>query len=325
MLQESIHGKKALVTFHEAAASYGKTGAPLRFIYGVNKAGDKESGLAIHFKDKLLKDIHQNDLDDAARKLFPDATPETRNRQCYTPFIAVWNHAVKNGWADIRQWSRPRKAKGTNTRKAVVRSGSAPVAYEHARRFVSNMSPAPAMVMTALFFTGMRPIELFALRAADVNIPGRWIVINSSKTGDPRGVPLHEFLVPLFSGLVERGGILFRTHKGEPYPILDDAGGQLKGALRGARKRSGIHDVSPYTARHTVSTQLVVNGVHPHVKDQILGHVADDMSRRYTHVPQAPLIQAINTIVPPDGWPMWDHPVSDARKFVKWGKLENSN
>jgi hypothetical protein len=36
------------------------------------------------------------------------------------------------------------------------------------------------------------------------------------------------------------------------------------------------------------STQLVVEGVHPHKKDQILGHAADDMSRHYTHVPQAP-------------------------------------
>ena len=54
--------------------------------------------------------------------------------------------------------------------------------------------------------------------------------------------------------------------------------------------------MAPYTARHTVSTQLVVEGVHPHKKDQILGHAADDMSRHYTHVPQAPLIEAINKL-----------------------------
>ena len=54
--------------------------------------------------------------------------------------------------------------------------------------------------------------------------------------------------------------------------------------------------MAPCTARHTVSTQLVVEGVHPHKKDQILGHAADDMSRHYTHVPQAPLIEAINKL-----------------------------
>jgi integrase len=313
VLDESLFGKRINVTFDETVRSYLDADGSPRFL----RVLCEEIG-PIH-----LRKLRQNDLDNAARKLYPTAQRATRNRQCYTPFIAVWNHAVRNGWAEARQWSRPRKAKGTNSRRLVVRSGSAPVDYERARQFVSHMSPAPAMVMTALFFTGMRPIELFALRAADVNIKGRWIVISSSKTGEPRGVPMHEFLVPLFEGLMERGGILFRTHKGEPYPILEDAGGQLKGAIRGARKRSGIDDISPYTARHTVSTQLVINGIHPHLKDQILGHVVDDMSRRYTHVPQAPLTEAINTIVPPDGWPMWDHPVSDARRFVKWGRNAN--
>ena len=61
-------------------------------------------------------------------------------------------------------------------------------------------------------------------------------------------------------------------------------------------------DVSPYTARHTVSTGLVVAGVHPHIKDQILGHAADDMSRHYTNVPQAPLIEAINKLPVPAAW-----------------------
>lgn len=310
LLDESVFGKKAVVAFSRACEAYLLGGGSNRFL----------PPLAERLGRKKLQTITQNDLDAAARKLYPNSLPETRNRQFYTPFIAVWNHAVKNGWADVRLWSRPRKAKRTLARAATTRSGSRPVTYEHAKIFVSNMSPAPAMVMTALFFSGMRPIELFSLRAEDVSIKDRWIVLQSSKTGEPRGVPMHEFLVPLFAGLVERGGILFRTHKGEPYPIFEDAGGQLKGAIRGARKRSGIDDVSPYTARHTVSTQLVVNGVHPHIKDQILGHVADTMSRHYTNVPQAPLIEAINTIIPPEGWPMWASPVVAGREFVKWGK-----
>jgi integrase/recombinase XerD len=55
-------------------------------------------------------------------------------------------------------------------------------------------------------------------------------------------------------------------------------------------------------ARHTVSTQLVVNGVHPHIKDQILGHAVDDMSRLYTQVPQVSLIEAINTLPVIKAW-----------------------
>ena len=47
--------------------------------------------------------------------------------------------------------------------------------YERAAEFVLAMSPANAMVMTGLFYTGMRPIELFVLNSDMVDVPGRWI------------------------------------------------------------------------------------------------------------------------------------------------------
>jgi integrase/recombinase XerD len=153
----------------------------------------------------------------------------------------------------------------------------------------------------------------------DVDLESRWLVVRSSKTGEPRGVPIHEFLVPLFASLLKRGGKVFRTHDGKPYAALENAGAQLKNPLRGAQARSGITDVSPYTARHTVSTQLVVNGVHPYVKDQILGHAVDDMSRRYTNIPQKPLIDAINTIEVPASWralEWWQDPLTWSRKLA---------
>jgi integrase len=196
------------------------------------------------------------------------------------------------------------------------------------------MSPAPAMVMTALFYTGMRPIELFTIEAADVDVDRRWIVIGNSKTGEPRGVPMHEILVPLFEALVSRRDRLpqlFQSYRRRPYQLHEDRGGQLKGAIRGTRERLSkagipICDISPYTARHTVSTQLVINGVHPHIKDQILGHAVDDMSRNYTHVPQARLIEAINTLPVPQAWRdmwWWKDPLQASRCHIKWGRQRN--
>jgi integrase len=164
------------------------------------------------------------------------------------------------------------------------------------------MSPANAIVMTILFYTGMRPIELFSLDCADVDVKGRWITIKSSKTGEPRGIPMHKALVPLLTALKKRGGKLVRQWNGTPFVVREAIGGQMKKAIAGARTRSGINDVSPYTARHTVSTQLVVNGVHPHIKDQILGHAVDDMSRHYTNVPRKELIAAIDTLPTVKAW-----------------------
>lgn len=327
LLNESVHGKKALITFEEAAESYIASGGSERFLIKVSPSTGKVSGIVAHFRGKLMKDLTQSDLDAAARILFPTASAETRNRQCYTPFIAVWNHAAGNQWAEVRQWKRPRKAKGTNIVKLKVRAGTKPTSYDRAAQFVAAMSPASAQLMTALFYTGMRPIEMFTLDASDVNVPGRWITLDATKTGEPRGIPIHEFLVPLFEAMVARGGVLFRSHKGEPYPPTEEFGGQISSAITGARNRLkkrgvSIVDIAPYTARHTVSTQLVVNGIHPYIKDQILGHAADDMSRHYTHVPQQPLIDAINTLPVPQLWrdqEWWSDPVYWSRRLVKWG------
>lgn len=311
VLTESVHGKVATTTFDEAARAYLKDGGDGTYIIRENKEG-VQSGLLPHFGDRLLTSITQDDLDKAAVALCkPGSGRETLIRNVYTPFIAIWNFASSEvrKMAVPKKWQRPRKPKGTNVvRFKDKRGGTRPVDYVRAATFVSAMSPAPAMVMTTLFYTGLRPIELFALEATDIDVKQRWGVVQSSKTGEPRGFPLHWFLCEWLGALVDRGGVLFRTPRGKPYERVvkpddeDGAGGGLKSAIQGARRRSGILDISPYTARHTVSTGLVVAGVHPHIKDQILGHAVDDMSRRYTYVPQVPLIEAIDKLPVPDAW-----------------------
>ena len=319
LLQESIHGRKATVTFQQAAAAYLEAGGDPRFLGTEDERTGKWSGLIGHFWGVRLASIGQSELDAAAKKLHPSAAPQTLNRQVYTPFVAVWNFAASSNWAEPRQWRRPKVASGTRRASAPTRRGTRPVSYETAAEFVAAMSPAPAIAMTLLFYTGMRPIELFAMDADDVDPEKRWFVVRSSKVGEPRGVPMHDFLVPLVRALKARGGPMVLTQKGAPYPLTEDGGGQISSAVNGAARRTGIADVSPYTARHTVSTQLVVNGVHPYVKDQILGHAITDMSRRYTNVPQQPLIDAINTLPVPDRWralPWLADPVRAGRRLV---------
>jgi integrase/recombinase XerD len=322
ILEDSIHGRAATVTFAEAASSYLAGGGSPRFLGKYDEKTGKWDGLIGHFGRRKINSITQSDLDAAADLFYPGTKYNTRNRQCHAPFIAVWNHAVRNRWAEKRDWIRPRKPKGTATKfiTTKMRSGTRPVAYDYAARFVMQMSPAPAMLMTTLFYTGMRPIELFVLEEHEVDVARRWIALSASKTGEPRGIPMHPVLVPLLAGLCERGGFLFRTQRDMPYGLKKDGGGQLKSAIIGARRRSGIKDISPYTARHTVSTQLVINNVHPHIKDQILGHAVTDMSRNYTNVPQAPLIEAISTLPVIEEWanaPWMFNPLLWTRRLVE--------
>ncbi|BAM87637.1 putative prophage integrase [Bradyrhizobium oligotrophicum S58] len=304
LLDEQVHGKKAVVTFDAAAESYLENGGSPRFLGTFDEETGKWSGLMSHLIGVPLKNITQAQMNEIGKTLYPNVRPDTLNRQLWTPFIAIWSHAERMEWAQPKRWIRPKKPKGTNVVSfGPKRVGSYPVPYGTAWEFIRGLGVANATVFTILFYTGMRPIELFTMNTSQVNVADRWITLPKSKIGEPRGVPIHQALVPMLTDMVEnRPGRLVRTWENEPFTVYDDNGGQMKKGIAAARLRTHVFDVAPYTARHTVSTQLVVEGVHPHKKDQILGHAADDMSRHYTHVPQAPLIEAINKLPTIQEW-----------------------
>ncbi|CCD94618.1 putative prophage integrase [Bradyrhizobium sp. ORS 375] len=322
LLHEVVHGKKAVVTFDQAAESYLDNGGSPRFLGTFDEETGKWSGLMSHLMGVPLKDITQARMNEIGKALYPNVRPDTLNRQLWTPFIAIWSHAERMEWAQPKRWIRPKKPKGTNVESfGPKRVGSYPVPYGVAWEFIKGLGVANATVFTILFYSGMRPIELFTMDTSQVNVKNRWITLAKSKIGEPRGVPIHEALVPMLTDMVEnRPGRLVRTWDNEHFTVVENAGGQMKKAIIAARLRTHIFDVAPYTARHTVSTQLVIEGVHPHTKDQILGHSADDMSRHYTHVPQAPLIEAINKLPTIQEWLDQDwmrEPVKHAHRWAK--------
>jgi hypothetical protein len=95
----------------------------------------------------------------------------------------------------------------------------------------------------------------------------------------------------------------------------------MKTAINGARKRSGITDIAPYTGRHTVSSYLIMNGTAEAFVDDVLGHARDDsdMRRRYIHLPQPHLIAAVNKLPVIADWanaPWMVDPLAWAGKLI---------
>src|SRR2546423_12350705 len=79
LLTQSVYGRRATATFAEAAVSYLENGGSSRFLEPVIR----------HFGTLPLAQIDQAALDRGSRKLFPDTTGSTRNRQFFTPTSAV--------------------------------------------------------------------------------------------------------------------------------------------------------------------------------------------------------------------------------------------
>jgi excisionase family DNA binding protein len=101
-LQASVFGRKATVSFLQAAVDYMEQGGERRFV----------GPLIDHFGTCALASIDQAVIEHAAKLLCPKAAPSTANRQIHTPISAILKHAADRGWCEYRRVKRPPQPKG---------------------------------------------------------------------------------------------------------------------------------------------------------------------------------------------------------------------
>jgi integrase len=94
-----------------------------------------------------LAKVDQDALDRGARKLFPDASAATRNRQFYTPASAVLHHAARRGWCALLE--RPQV--GPDRIRWLT--------IEEANQLIDSSSDHLQPLLIFLFYTGARAGE----------------------------------------------------------------------------------------------------------------------------------------------------------------------
>ena len=85
---ESVYGRRATATFAEAAVE----------LPGTRRFEALHRPVIKHFGTTPLAQIDQDALDRGARKLYPNASPSTRNRQFYTPCFRGSTPCRRRGW-----------------------------------------------------------------------------------------------------------------------------------------------------------------------------------------------------------------------------------
>jgi len=139
ILTESIYGKAATKTFAHAALSFVEERGSRRFVKPVLD----------HFGTTPLRHIGQEAVDNAASKLYPQASNATRNRQVYTPISAIMQHAARKGWCPRPVFSRPKVSK-------IAISWLKP---DEAERLIAACSPHLRPLVISLLYTGARAGE----------------------------------------------------------------------------------------------------------------------------------------------------------------------
>lgn len=147
------------------------------------------------------------------------------------------------------------------------------------QRLLAACQPWLARAVRLAVLTGCRQGELLALRWRHVDFDGQGLVVEDSKSGESRRLPLHP------SALAE-----LRAARGLPdgYVIALPSGDQplphsVTVAFRRAVARAGLKDLRFHDLRHIAGTRLLATGASLPEVASFLGHKTLAMSRRYAH------------------------------------------
>lgn len=279
LLDRSVYGARATVTFLEAAVKYMEGGGEGRFM----------QPLIDHFKGRKVAEIEQEDIEAAAKAIYPRASASTRNRQVFTPVSAVLQLAARAKWRPHLKLERPTEPKGR------IRW----LSKEEALRLVENCSPHLKPLVIFLFGTGARLSEALYLQWTNVDLKRGHVDLIDTKNGENRGIPLSATVIAALANIEHRVGPVFLTNTGEPYkPHLKGGGGQIKTAFAGACRRAKIKNFTPHDCRHTFATWHYQANRDIAGLMLLCGWKSEAMALRYAHTNVENLAPSVNAM----GW-----------------------
>ena len=214
-------------TFVDAVHLYMQEKKTQRFLYP----------LVEYFQKKPLSEITAQDIMRASHDIYPNASNATRNRQVFTPMLAVLRLS-----GVLIAVKRPDKAQG-NQRTFFFTPESVAALINAA----SDVDAEFGLLLTFLLYTGARLSEALALTTDNLNLTEAAAKFPKTKNGKPRTAYLPPTLVAALAGHprgLDRDGRVFKFVKG----------GRLYKLLTRAETASGVtipEGVSFHAFRHT--------------------------------------------------------------------------
>jgi integrase len=173
---------------------------------------------------------------------------------------------------------------------------------EDHKKMYAAANPCLKHVLFALQQTGTRPSNLCRITATDCDFINGVVTLarhkTVRKTGTSIKIPMTGALREMLLELCQKYpvGPIFRTTRGKPWKA-----NYISELVMRLRKRIGMTTrATPYGYRHTVATQLLMNGVPDAHVAQILGHTSNAMLyKHYSHlgVYIKPLTEALDRTV----------------------------
>lgn len=154
-----------------------------------------------------------------------------------------------------------------------------------------DASPEAIAALRLLMLTGCRTNEILTLRWTDVDLAGRQLRLQDSKTG-PRVVPLSPSAVNVLADLA-------RTNCGEwviPGYRADTHLSEVGTTWRRLRERAGLPDVRVHDLRHSFASSALAFGESLPMIAKLLGHSRLETTIRYAHLARSDVQEAAERV-----------------------------
>jgi site-specific recombinase XerD len=241
------------------------------------------------FKNRPAEQITSQDIErklsalaDAGRK------PATLNH--YRSMLSlIFSLAIRNGKLDGNPARGVRRKIENNERVRYLEE----IEEEALRTVIRDRCPEREPEFDLSLHTGMRRGEQYKLRWEDVDLERQMITIPISKHGKLRHIPINSVAREALTDLARL------RKKGNPHVVPGRTRIRKKDQRRwfeNAVEEAGLENFRWHDLRHTFASRLIEAGVHLRVVQELLGHRTIAMTLRYTHVANARLQDAVQTL-----------------------------
>lgn len=199
---------------------------------------------------------------------------------------------------------------------------------EESQVLINACDPHLKPVVIAALNTGMRRGEILGLKWDEhIDLRHGFILLNKTKNGERREIPINKTLRTILQGLTRRldvPHVFFDSTNGNPYQDLKRS---FKTALRKVEIQKcpdcnyqkprlktkedaeicpqcnvkmvvfkGIDDFHFHDLRHTFASHLVMSGVDITTVSKLLGHKSLTMTLRYSHLAPSHMVKAVDLL-----------------------------
>lgn len=147
-------------------------------------------------------------------------------------------------------------------------------------------------IVIAALNTGMRKSEILGLRWDQVDLKHGFILLEITKNGDRREIPINNTLKETFKGITRRLDV--------PHVFYDPKTGKayqdVKKSFGSACRKAKIRDFHFHDMRHTFASHMVMAGVDLTTIKELLGHKTLTMTLRYAHLAPSHKVKAVDML-----------------------------